>query len=92
MSLEQAANFLSGSVLIILGLMAIVAGSVVINNLIHRFWKPVTIFTRESFTLFGGHPMNNDPMQNLTQEEYDKLLENLEKMREEKNSVDEKTK
>lgn len=92
MNLEQAANFLSGSVLVILGLMAIVGGSVVINNLIHRFWKPVTIFTRESFSIFGGHPMNNDPMQNLTQEEYDKLLENLEKIRAEKNSVDRKIK
>lgn len=92
MNLEQAANFLSGSVLVILGLMAIVGGSVVINNLIHRFWKPVTIFTRESFSIFGGHPMNNDPMQNLTQEEYDKLLENLEKIRAEKNSVDKKIK
>ena len=92
MSLEQAASFLSGSILMILGLMAIVAGSVVINNLIHKFWKPVTVFTRESFSIFSGHHMNADPMQNLTQEEYDKLLENLEKIRAEKNSVDKKTK
>lgn len=92
MNLEQAATFLSSSILVILGLMAIIAGSVVINNLIHRFWKPVTIFTRESFSIFGGHPMNNDPMQNLTQEEYDKLLQNLEKIRAEKNSVDKKIK
>lgn len=92
MNLEQASNFLSSSILIILGLMAVIAGSVVINNLIHRFWKPVTIFTRESFSIFGGHHIYNDPMQNLTQEEYDKLLENLEKIRAEKNSVDKKIK
>ncbi len=92
MNLEQAATFLSSSILVILGLMAIIAGSVVINNLIHRFWKPVTIFTRESFSIFGGHPMNNAPIQNLTQEEYDKLLENLEKIRAEKNTVDKKIK
>jgi hypothetical protein len=90
MSLEQAANFLSSGILFILGVMAIVAGAIVINNLIHKFWKPVTIFTRDSFSIFGGHHMNNDPMQSLTQEEYDKLLANLEKIRAEKSQVDKK--
>lgn len=90
MSLEQAANFLSSGILFILGVMAVVAGAIVINNLIHKFWKPVTIFTRDSFSIFGGHHMNNDPMQNLTQEEYDKLLANLEKIRADKSQVDKK--
>lgn len=89
MTLEQASVFLAGSVLFGLGSIGLIIAMVVINNLIHRFWKPVTIFTRESFGVFGGHHLN-DPMQNLSQDEYDKLLANLEKMRAEKAQVDKK--
>ena len=89
MTLEQASTFLSGSILFILGTTALVIGFVVINNILHKFWKPVTIFTRESFSLFGGHH-SHDPMQNLTQEEYDRLIAHLEKIREEKSQLDKK--
>lgn len=80
MDLSQASVFLSGSVLIMLGFIALAAGIIVINNLVHKFWKPVTIFTRDSFTLFGGN-QNGDPLSVLTQEEYDKLVKHLEKIR-----------
>jgi hypothetical protein len=46
--------FLAGSVLIILGFVIIVAGLCVINNLIHKYWKPVRVFSVDSFTLFNG--------------------------------------
>jgi hypothetical protein len=55
MSIEQAAVFLAGSVLIILGFIIIVAGLCVINNLIHKYWKPIRVFTVDSFTLFNGN-------------------------------------
>jgi hypothetical protein len=86
-TLEQASIFLSGSILFALGMTALILALVAINNLIHRFWKPVTILTKESFSLFAGH-QSNDPMQNLTQEEYDRLVEHLEKMRASKSSID----
>lgn len=91
MTLEQAAVFLSSSILIATGVIILIAGAIVVNNLINRFWKPVTIFTRESFSIFGGHHLN-DPIQNLSQEEYDKLVENLEKFRAEKRQVDKNVK
>ena len=53
--------FLASSVLIMLGLIVIVAGSVVINNILARFWKPVSLFTTDSF--------NGIPSRYATEEE-----------------------
>ena len=39
MDMDQAAVFLAGSILTMLGLIVVVAGFVVINNIIHRYWK-----------------------------------------------------
>jgi cytochrome b561 len=39
MDMDQAAVFLAGSVLTMLGLIVIVAGIVIINNIIHKYWK-----------------------------------------------------
>jgi hypothetical protein len=41
--MEQMPNWLTGSILFSLGCLVLVAGAVLINNLLHRFWKPVTI-------------------------------------------------
>jgi len=39
MDMDQAAVWLAGSILVMLGLVVIVAGAVVINNIIHKYWK-----------------------------------------------------
>ncbi len=39
MDMNQAAVFLAASILIMMGLIVIVAGTVFINNIIHRYWK-----------------------------------------------------
>ena len=44
MNITQAANFFTGSILIMLGFVVIIVGIVAINNLLHRFWKPVHMF------------------------------------------------
>jgi hypothetical protein len=44
MNLDQAANFFTGSILIMLGFIVITMGIVAINYLLHRFWKPVQMF------------------------------------------------
>jgi hypothetical protein len=44
MNLEQASVFFTGSILIMLGFIVITAGVVAINNLLHRYWKPVKFF------------------------------------------------
>jgi len=49
MDMDQAAVFLAGSILTMLGFIVVVAGVVAINNIIHRYWKPVRIFTLDSW-------------------------------------------
>lgn len=41
MDVENAANMLAGSILIMLALTIVVIGVVAINNIFSRFWKPV---------------------------------------------------
>jgi hypothetical protein len=43
MIIEQMTNWLTGSILFALGCLVLVAGAILINNLLHRFWKPVTV-------------------------------------------------
>jgi len=44
MDMDQAAVWLAGSILFALGAVVIVAGVVVINNIMHKYWKPVQFF------------------------------------------------
>jgi hypothetical protein len=39
MDIDQAAVFLAGSILTALGFIVIVIAAVVINNIIHKYWK-----------------------------------------------------
>jgi hypothetical protein len=41
----EAANFVTSSLLISLGLIIIVATILVINNIVTRYWRPVKVFT-----------------------------------------------
>ena len=41
----QAANFVTGAILISLGIIIIVAAILLINNIFTRFWKPIKVFT-----------------------------------------------
>lgn len=56
MDMDQAAVWLAGSILFSLGLVAVVSGFIAINNLLHRYWKPVRIFTQDSFHPFSEVP------------------------------------
>ena len=69
--MDQAAVFLAGSVLTIMGFIVIVIGVVVINNIIHKYWKPVQMF---KFTEF---PNSNSRF--INQEEEIKITPTLEK-------------
>ena len=42
MTIEQAGNFLIGSILVGIGFCVITIAILVINNLFHKYWKPVT--------------------------------------------------
>lgn len=43
MNMDNMAIWLSGSVLFTLGIVVIVMGIILINNMIHKFWKPITV-------------------------------------------------
>jgi len=41
MDMDQAAVFLAGSILTMLGFIVVVIGILIINNLFSKYWKPV---------------------------------------------------
>ena len=47
---KQMATWLVGSILFALGSIVLIFGLILINNLLHKYWKPVTIvmFRNES--------------------------------------------
>jgi hypothetical protein len=53
--MDQAAVFFASSILITISIIVISAGIIVINNLIHSYWKPITWFKYEY------HPVYFDP-------------------------------
>ena len=64
MDMDQAAVFLGGSILTMLGFIVVVAGVVAINNIISKFWKPVRIFTPDSWVGINPPPhqfINQEP-------------------------------
>jgi hypothetical protein len=66
MDMDQAAVWLAGSILTMLGMVVIVGGCVVINYILHKYWKPVRIFTADSWNL-------NPPIRYVTPEELEKI-------------------
>ena len=53
--MDQAAVWLAGSILFSLGLVAVVAGIVATNNIVSKYWKPVRIFTADSWNINPPH-------------------------------------
>lgn len=72
MDMNQSAVFLAGSIMIALGFIVIVAGVVVINNILHRYWKPVKFFTADSWHF-------NPPVRYATDEELAKIAPTMDK-------------
>jgi hypothetical protein len=64
--MDQAAVFLAGSILTVMGFIVVVAGVVAINNILHKYWKPVRMFTADSWHF-------NPPVRYATDEELAKL-------------------
>ena len=69
MDMDQAAVFLAGSILTAMGFIVVVIGVLVINNLLHKYWKPITIFT-------WAHQV--EPSRFMTHEEAAKIAPHLE--------------
>jgi hypothetical protein len=69
MDMNQAAVFLAGSVLTMMGFIVIVVGLVIINNIIHKYWKPLGWF--KSWGLNFDYP----PARFASPHELDKSVE-----------------
>jgi hypothetical protein len=65
MDIDNAASMLAGSILTVLALIIVVVGIVVINNILNKYWKPVKIFTADSWNM-------NPPQRFVTDEEVKK--------------------
>ena len=72
MDMDQAAVFLAGSILTALGFIVVVAAIVAVNNIISKYWKPVRIFSADSWNL-------NPPVRYATDDELAKIAPKLEK-------------
>ena len=72
MDMDQAAVFLAGSILTALGFIVLIAAVVAVNNILHLYWKPVRVFTADSWNL-------NAPMRYVTPEELAKIEPKIEK-------------
>ena len=72
MDMDQAAVFLAGSILTALGFIVVVAAIVAVNNIISKYWKPVRIFTSDSWNL-------NPPVRYATEDELARIAPKLEK-------------
>ena len=52
-TIEHSAIFLASSILMIMALIVITAGAVVINVILHKYWKPLKIFTPDSLAAYN---------------------------------------
>jgi hypothetical protein len=52
MDVEIAANILGGTILTGLSIVIVIIFIVIINNIIHKYWRPIKIFTDDSWNTF----------------------------------------
>jgi hypothetical protein len=52
MIIQEMTNWLTGSILFALGCLVLVAGVILINNLLHKFWKPVTVILMRNDSVY----------------------------------------
>ena len=60
MNIEQASTFLVGSILTTMGYVVIIGAVIFVNNILHKYWKPVKIFTPDSWKAF--HPPTQEQL------------------------------
>ncbi len=59
--MDQAATFLASSILIMLAAIIIIAGILIVNNLLNKYWKPINIFTPDSWKGFNPPHYISEP-------------------------------
>ncbi len=74
MDLDNAAAFMLGTIAYGIGVIVLVVVGVTINNIISKYWKPIRIFTADSWNL-------NPPVRFATQEEVDRIPPHMDDKR-----------
>jgi uncharacterized membrane protein len=70
MDMDQAAVFLAGSILTVMGFLIILVGIVIANNIIHKYWK--------SFGWSWMPTWSTEPQRFASQEELDRIAPQFE--------------
>ena len=70
MDLDNAAAFMLGTIAYGVGVLVLVAVVVTINNIVSNYWKPIRIFTADSWNI-------NPPARFATQDEVEKIAPHL---------------
>ena len=65
MDIEQASFFLTNAILVMSGLVIVTVGITAINNILHRFWRPVKIFTPDSWSGFFPPQQPQEPVERI---------------------------
>lgn len=60
MTMDQAAVFLAGSILFAIAIIVLIGAILVVNNLLNKHWKPVRIFTPDSWKGFNPPPYHQE--------------------------------
>ena len=69
--MDQAAVFLAGSILTVIGFLVILVGAVIANNIIHKYWK--------SFGWTFMPTWTQEPQRFASQEELERIAPSLDK-------------
>jgi hypothetical protein len=72
MEIAQAANFLAASILLSLGIIVIGIAIVVLNNIAHKYWKPVKVWQFHSYPPDVNPSIINNTPEVLHQENTEK--------------------
>lgn len=72
MDMDQAAVFLAGSILTVIGFLIILGGIVIANNIIHKYWKSFGWTLMPSWT--------QEPQRFMTHEEAEKIAPVMDKV------------
>jgi hypothetical protein len=76
--MDQAAVFLAGSILTMLGFVVVIAGAVIINNILHKYWKPVQLWVPGFLT---------EPKRFATPEEMERIAPHLDPVSKEEQPI-----
>jgi uncharacterized membrane protein len=71
MDMDQAAVFLAGSILTVIGFLIILGGIVIANNIIHKYWKSFGWSIMPTWT--------QEPQRFATPEEAERIAPSLDK-------------